>query len=355
MALFRELKVTDLRKTIRDAVVVTLEPLDGAGLNFVPGQYLTFRKEFGGTEVRRNYSICTGRGERRIQIGVKRVDGGAFSTWANTALKPGDVLEAMHPRGSFHTEISPEHRRTFLGFAGGSGITPVLSILKTILAEEPKSRFTLVYANRTPDTIMFRDELADLKDLYLDRLNLVHILDSGTRESGLFSGVIDRNKCDALFRDWVDIRSADIAFICGPQPMMLTISESLQRFGMARDRMKMELFRSDQPGRLKRGQVPKQSRLAGGTIEASITVDGASRKIRMAKGQTLLAAALENALEVPYACQAGICSTCRCRILDGTVEMIANHALDQSEIDRGHVLACQSLPVTERIAVEFER
>ena len=355
MALFRELKVMDLRKTIRDAVVVTLEPLDGAGLNFVPGQYLTFRKEFGGTEVRRNYSICTGRGEGRIQIGIKRVEGGAFSTWANTALKPGDVLEAMHPRGNFQTEISPENRRTFLGFAGGSGITPVLSILKTVLAEEAKSRFTLVYANHAPDTIMFRDDLADLKDQHLDRLNLVHILDSGTGDSGLFSGVIDRNKCDALFRDWVNVRSADMAFICGPQAMMLTISECLQRHGMAPDRIKMELFRSDQPGRLKRGHVPKQSRLEGGTIEASVTVDGASRRIRMVKGQTLLAAALENALEVPYACQAGICSTCRCRILDGTVEMIANHALDQSEIESGYILACQSLPVTERVAIEFER
>ena len=355
MALFRELTVTDLRKTTRDAVVVTLEPPDGGGLSFVPGQYLTFRKKFGGTEIRRNYSICTGRGEGRIQIGIKRVEGGAFSTWANTALKPGGVLEAMRPRGSFHTEISPERRRTILGFAGGSGITPVLSILKSVLAEEPMSRFTLVYANRAPDTIMFREELADLKDQYLDRLNLVHILDFGTSDSGLFSGVIDRDKCDVLFRDWVDVRSVDMAFICGPQPMMLTVSECLQRHGMAHDRIRMELFRSDQPGRLKRGHVPRQSRLADGTIEASVTVDGTLRKIRMAKGQTLLAAARENALEVPYACQAGICSTCRCRILDGKVEMIANHALGQSEIDSGYVLACQSLPVTERVAVEFER
>ena len=355
MALFRELKVTELRKTIRDAVVVTLEPADGTGLSFVPGQYLTFRKEFGGTEVRRNYSICTGRGEGRIQIGIKRVEGGAFSTWANTALKPGDVLEAMRPSGSFHTDISPDRRRTILGFAGGSGITPILSILKTVLAEELRSRFTLVYANRAPDAIMFLEELADLKDQYLDRLNLVHVLDSGTRDSWLFSGVIDRNKCDALFRDWVDVRSADMAFICGPQPMMLTISDCLQRHRMARERIKMELFRSDQPGRLKRGHVPRQSRLGGGPIEATVTVDGTSRKIRMAKGQTLLAAAREDALEVPYACQAGICSTCRCRILEGQVEMIANHALSQSEIDSGYVLACQSLPVTESIAVEFER
>ena len=355
MSLFRSLRVTDVHKTTPDAVVVTLEPVDGEGLSFIPGQYLTFRKVFGGTEVRRNYSICAARGEPRAKIGIKRVDGGAFSTWANTALKPGDVLEAMQPRGNFHAEATPWEIRNHLGFSGGSGITPVLSILKTVLEERSDSSFTLVYANRSPETIMFRDELSDLKDRYLDRLNLIHVLESGMRDSEILSGMIDDDTCDSLFGSLVDVGAADMAFVCGPQPMMATISHALQRHGMARDRIAMELFRSDQPGRLERGDVPIQSRLKGGTIEVSVTIEGSSREIRMSKGQTLLAAALENGLDAPYACRSGICSTCRCRILEGEVEMIANHALGRQEVEDGHILACQSLPVTERVAIEFER
>ena len=197
-ARFQALTVTDVRKTIRDAVVVTFD----AELDFIPGQYLTFRRDFEGTELRRSYSICAGRGDGRLQVGIKKVAGGAFSTWANEDLRPGMVLEAMAPAGRFHSAITPDQGKSYLGFAGGSGITPVLSILKTVLDEEPLTRFTLVYANRAVSTIMFRDELEDLKNLYMGRLNVIHILESDSQEIDLFTGRVTEDKCADLFARW---------------------------------------------------------------------------------------------------------------------------------------------------------
>ena len=176
MSRFLPLTVTDVQKTIRDAVVVTLAPEDAEAFRFTQGQYLTFRRAFDGEEIRRSYSICAGLYDGLLQVGIKRVEGGAFSTWANEALEPGMVLHAMPPMGNFHTPLAPDAARHYLGFAGGSGITPVLSILKTTLAREPNARFTLVYANKGVNTIMFREELEDLKNQYMGRVNVIHIL-----------------------------------------------------------------------------------------------------------------------------------------------------------------------------------
>jgi len=223
MARFHELTVIGVEKTIKDAVVVTLQPADGASLDFIQGQYLTFRRDFEGTEIRRSYSICVERGAPNLQVGIKKVDGGAFSTWANTELKVGETLQAMPPAGNFHTPISPEAIKTYLGFACGSGITPVLSIIKTTLAEEVHSQFTLVYANRGVNTIMFREELEDLKNRYMNRLNIIHVLEGDAQDIELFQGRVDAEKCNALFEHWINIEIVDTAFICGPEPMMLGI------------------------------------------------------------------------------------------------------------------------------------
>ena len=202
--------------------------------------------------MRRSYSICAGRNEGILKVGIKKVAGGAFSTWANENLKPGMVLEAMEPAGTFHTAITPEVAKTYVGFAGGSGITPVLSILKTVLEEEPRSKFTLVYANRKVNTIMFREELEDLKNQYMGRLNIIHVLEGDAQEIELFRGRVDAEKCNALFEHWIDIKSVDTAFICGPEPMMLAISGALKDHGLAEDQIKFELFASAQPGRVTR-------------------------------------------------------------------------------------------------------
>ena len=355
MARFHPLTVTDVRKTIKDAVVVTFDRPDGGAFDFIQGQYLTFRHDFDGEELRRSYSICAGRDDGILQVGIKRVDGGAFSTWANEALKPGDVLEAMPPMGSFHTPLDPTAERHYLGFAGGSGITPVLSILRTVLAREPHARFSLVYANRGVNSIMFRDEIEDLKNTHMGRLNVIHVLETDAQDIDLFTGRVDEEKCARLFQSWIDIASVDTAFICGPEPMMLGIAKALRDHGLTDDQIKFELFASAQPGRAKRKAVSTEAASAGTQTQVKVTLDGATRSFAMPKDVSLLDAALENALDAPYACKAGVCSTCRAKVLDGEVEMLTNHALEDYEVARGYVLTCQCYPVSDSVTFDYDQ
>ena len=358
MARFHDLEVTDIHKTIRDAVVVTLKPVNGAAaeFDFTQGQYLTFRQDFDGEELRRSYSICAGKDEGILQVGIKRVDGGAFSTWANEDLKVGDTLQVMPPMGGFFTELNATNEKQYLGFAGGSGITPVLSIIKTTLAHEPSSSFTLVYANKAVNTIMFREELEDLKNTYMGRFNVIHVLESDAQEIDLFTGLVTEEKCADLFRTgWIDIKNVDTAFICGPEPMMLGIAKALRDHGLDDSQIKFELFASTQPGRAKRKVVSKDAASSANQAKASITLDGATQTIEMPKDTTILEAALGNAMDAPYACKAGVCSTCRCMVLEGEVEMITNHALEDYEVEKGYVLSCQSFPRTDTVVVDFDQ
>lgn len=357
MARFHPLEVTDIRRETRDAVVLTLKPReeDRERFAFTQGQYLTFRRAFDGEELRRSYSICAGRDEGVLRVGIKRVDGGAFSTWANENLVPGEILDAMPPMGNFHTAIEPEVAKQYLGFAGGSGITPVLSIIKTVLMREPKSRFTLVYANRQISSIMFREELEDLKNLYLGRFSVLHVLESEAQEIELFTGLIDAEKCAALFKSWIDIKAVDTAFICGPEPMMLAIAASLRAHGLSDAQIKFELFASGQSGRAKARAVSKTSAEPGTGTAATVTLDGATRSFTMPRaGQSILEAALAADMDVPYSCKAGVCSTCRCKVLEGEVEMTVNHALEDYEVRAGYVLSCQAIPLSDRVVVSYD-
>lgn len=349
MAQFHDLEVIGLRPTIRDAVEVTLQPRSG-DFSYIPGQYLTFRRLFDGEELRRSYSICSGLDDGVLQVGIKRVDGGAFSSFANTELQVGDVLEAMQPQGRFHAMLASGPRH-LLAFAGGSGITPILSIIRTVLAREPETRFTLVYANRAASTIMFREELEDLKNRHMGRFNVIHILET-EQDIPLFEGRVDGEKCAALFRTWIDIGSVDQALICGPEPMMLAIREALLAHGMDEDRITYELFSSGQPGRAKQRAEAVAAGAKG--AELTITLEGTSRTIHMEPGQTILEAGLANDLAVPYACTAGVCSTCMCRVTSGEVEMAKNHALEDYEVEKGYVLSCQSTPLTDAVSVVYE-
>ena len=352
MSQFHPLLVTDIHHTIRDAVVLTLKPEDPGAFAFTQGQYLTFKQDFDGTELRRNYSICAGLDDGELKVGIKRVDGGAFSTYANTELKVGDTLHAMPPQGKFFTAIEPEVAKNYLGFAGGSGITPVLSILKPVLKREPNSTFTLVYANRAVNTIMFREELEDLKNHYMGRLTIIHILESG-QDMELFEGRIDQAKCDALFKHWIQINNIDTAFICGPEPMMLAIAEALKTNGLTDEQIKFELFSESQQGRLAKQEMAKRSEGQKGT-EITVIIDGARRSFTMQKGQSVLEAALENGQEAPFSCKAGVCSTCMGKVLEGEVEMISNHALEDYEVERGYVLTCQSYPLSDTLTIDYD-
>ncbi|KTQ96304.1 phenylacetic acid degradation protein [Aureimonas ureilytica] len=357
MARFHPLDVLDVRKETRDAVVVTLRPRDedASLFDFTQGQYLTFRRAFDDVELRRSYSICAGKDEGCLQVGIKRVDGGAFSTWANEELKPGAVLEAMPPMGRFFAPGSGETGRTYLGFAAGSGITPLLSIVKTVLAREPGSSFTLVYANRQIGTIMFREALEDLKNRYLGRLAVIHVLESEAQEIDLLTGRLDAEKCDRLFQTFVDLEAVDVALICGPEPMMLTVAEALKRNGLRDEQIRFELFASAQPGRAKAPAVSRDAAASGAVTQASVTIDGTARSFSMPRqGMSLLDAALANSIDVPYACKAGVCSTCRARVVEGEVEMAVNHALEDDEVRQGYVLTCQCFPLTERLVVSYD-
>lgn len=358
MAKFHPLTVTGIKRDTRDSVIVTLKPpaeSQGA-FKFTQGQYLTFRREFDGEEMRRSYSICAGVNDGVLRIGVKKVADGWFSSWANDEMKVGDTLEAMTPMGNFHSALKPADARRYLGFAGGSGITPMISLIKTILEAEGKSTFTLVYGNRNASAIMFREELEDLKNLHMGRLNIVHILESEAADVELFSGRLDREKCDELFSRWIDVKGVDLAFICGPEPMMLAVSQSLKAHGMDESAIKFELFASAQSARAKR--KPRDGGVAtrGATCSATIILDGATRVVELAKGdQSVLEAALAASIDAPYACKAGVCSTCRAKLIEGEVDMDANYALEDYEVERGYILTCQSHPRTDRIIVDYDQ
>lgn len=357
MAHFYPLRVTDIRRETRDSVVVTLEPPPEAkdDFSFIQGQYLTFRRKFDGEELRRSYSICAGRNEGVLRVGVKRVEGGWFSTWANEELKIGDTLEAMKPMGAFHLPLAPAEARHYLGFAGGSGITPLISIIKTVLAEEPRATFTLVYGNRTAASIMFREELEDLKNLHMGRLNIIHILETEA-DIDLFSGMLTREKCEALFGGWVHVAAADAAFICGPEPMMLAVADALKAHGLPEGRIKFELFASAQRGKAPKPAAASAAAASAATCQATIILDGVRRSLEMPKtGQSVLQAALAADLDAPFACTAGVCSTCRAKIIEGEAEMQTNYALEDYEVERGYVLTCQCYPLSDKLVVDYDQ
>ena len=356
MSRFHPLTVADIRPETRDAVVVTFRVPDELAtvFRFIQGQYLTLRASVDGEEVRRSYSICSGVGDGALQVGIKRVEGGIFSNWIADHVRVGDVIESMPPAGSFHAPLDPASRRHYLAFAGGSGITPVLGIIRTTLAREPGSVFTLFYGNRASGSIMFRESLEDLKNRYLERLQIVHVLEREQQDIELFNGRLDREKCDALLARWVDPADIDVAFLCGPEAMMLQASEALQAAGVERRRVKFELFAS--PGQPRRR--PATSRTARGQpdCEATIVIDGRRRTLALHKGrESVLDAALAEGIELPFACKGGVCSTCRALLTEGEVEMDANFALEDYEIARGYILTCQSYPVTDRVVIDFDQ
>lgn len=355
MPQFHTVEVTKVCKTIRDAVVLTLSPSDAtADFSFIPGQYLTFKRDFDGVELRRSYSICAGQDEGVLRVGIKRIEGGSFSNWANETLKVGDSLEVMPPMGEFHMPAASQLKKRFLVFAGGSGITPILSILKSTLEQNPNAHFTLLYANKSVTSVMFREELEDLKNSFMDRFNIIHILEESA-EASVFSGRIDEEKLTKMFNGLIDIRNIDKAYICGPKPMMLKITKSLQDHGMSNDQIMYELFAGDQPG-LAKVRPAVLLNVAGGTpANVHITIDGTTRAVSIEKGtKTILEAAIENDIGAPYSCRAGVCATCKAKVKKGEVEMVANHALEDYEVEQGYVLTCQCYPISDEVLVDYD-
>lgn len=357
-ARFHPLPVAAIQKETPYAVVVTFDvPGELAqAYRFTQGQFLTLRTRIDGAEVRRSYSICSGANEGTLQVAIKRVDGGKFSNYANERLAPGAMLDVMTPDGRFYSKLDPANRKHYVAFAAGSGITPVLSLIKTTLDAETGSRFTLVYGNRFVRSIMFCDELEDLKDRYLGRFALYHVLSRDHQEVELFNGRIDDAKCAVLFDTLIPIAGIDEAFVCGPAGMIDAVTAALKRHGLAVGRLHVERFASpSQP-------APAVPRVGAPVAEAdgpaaSVTViaDGKQRHVRVAyAGESILDMALHAGADLPFACKAGVCCTCRAKLLEGKVRMDKNFALDDDELARGFVLSCQSHPVTERVVLSYD-
>jgi ring-1,2-phenylacetyl-CoA epoxidase subunit PaaE len=321
--------------------------------SFKAGQHLTLKAEIGGQEVRRNYSLCTAPAEQDWMVTVKRIQDGIFSNWVGDELKPGDTIDVMPPHGSFTTEFDSGARRKLVGIAGGSGITPVMSLLRTTLRTEPESGFTLLYGNRDSNSIIFLEELARLKDRHLDRFELYHFLDQEEGDVELFNGMLDRARVDDAIEHLVDSpEEVDGWFICGPGPMMDAAESALVDRGIPRERIHIERFTADRPPEaLVKEMAELQSKAAGLTV--SVTLDGRTRKVPFTEGN-ILDSARAAGLPAPYACKAGVCATCRAKVTSGHVEMAARYGLTDEEIEAGYVLTCQSVPAGDGAAVDYD-
>jgi ring-1,2-phenylacetyl-CoA epoxidase subunit PaaE len=351
---FFRLRVGNVRSETRDATVITFDV--PAALEkqfaFAAGQHLTLRKEIEGEEIRRTYSICAATQDKVLRIAIKRTPDGIFSNWANDHLTIGDYLEVMPPVGNFGVALSPEHQRIYVAFAAGSGITPIFSILKSTLLAEPESSFTLFYGNRATGTVMFREELADLKDQFLGRLNLVHILTRERQESELLNGRITGEKAYRLLEHWFGNRPIDVVFLCGPDTLTHEVTEVLKLRGLADSQIRHELFTSGP-----RKPIPKiNSHSEQRMCEVTVLLDGVERRFSMPRGtESILHAGLRHGIDLRYGCQGGVCSSCRAHLRTGEVEMDAHYALEDYEMVQGFILTCQSYPLTDQVTVDFDR
>jgi ring-1,2-phenylacetyl-CoA epoxidase subunit PaaE len=354
---FHRLTVSTVEPLTDDSVVVTfaVPPPLRATYAFSPGQHLTVRTRAFGDEVRRSYSICSTPGllggSGLVRIGVRAIADGVFSGYATTALRPGDEVDVAPPLGRFTTALAPDRTRHYAAIVAGSGITPVLSLIATALETEPASRCTLVYGNRRASTVMFAEELGDLKDRYRHRLHVVHVLSREPQLSPLLSGRLDPSRLETLFgTGLVDVSSVDEWFLCGPYELVLGAQQVLTGLGVPAATVHTELFHVESappPPRPARDEA-----LAGTTV--TIVLDGRESTFTMGGDERVLDAALRMRSELPYACKGGVCSTCRARVVEGEVVMAPNYALEPDELAAGYVLTCQASPVSERLVVDYD-
>jgi ring-1,2-phenylacetyl-CoA epoxidase subunit PaaE len=353
---FHELRVAAVDRLTDDAVAVTFEVPDELreAFAFQAGQHLTVRRLADGVDVRRSYSICSTPAELartgRLRIGVKQVAGGAFSTYAQS-LREGTAVDVLPPLGHFTTAFDPTRSRHYAALVAGSGITPVLSLVATALATEPESRFTLVYGNRYARSVMFAEELADLKDRYPTRLHVVHVLSREPQDAELLSGRIDADRLDRLLDVLVPADTVDEWFLCGPYGMVIDAKAVLGGRGVPDDRIHTELFHvEDAPVERRAPETVDDTKGA----EVTILLDGRASTFTMRRDERVLDAALRVRGELPYACKGGVCSTCRAKLVEGEVTMARNFALEPDELAAGYVLTCQSSPVTDRLKIDYD-
>ena len=351
---FHRLAVNDLRREAADAVSMTFAiPKNLADdYSFTPGQYLTLRTTMDGEEVRRSYSICSGPDDGELRIAVKKVDGGAFSNWAADELKRGDELDVMTPTGRFGVAPAPEQARIYVGFAAGSGITPVLSIARGVLAREPDSRFFLFYGNRSTEGMLFREALEELKDRFMQRFSVFHVISGEEQDIPILHGRLDGEKVRVLLRSLVSASDVDHVFVCGPSGMSEDIEATCRDIGIAEERIHVERFVSEFGGKPRAKKIVEAS--APPKAMASLIIDGKRREVPVAEDESILDAALRAGMDLPFACKGGMCSTCRANLVEGEARMEINYSLEPWELKAGFILTCQARPVSDSVVVDYD-
>ena len=356
MVRFQKLTIKDIRKETPDCVSIAFEIPEELKpqYQFTQGQNLTLRLKLNDDELRRSYSICSSPLDNELRIAVKKVLQGRFSSHANLKLRKGDTIDVLPPTGKFYTELQTGHKKKYLALAAGSGITPIISIIKTTLAIEPGSEFVLIYGNRNRSSIIFKEQLEALKNRYIQRFTILHVLSREKTDAEINYGRINPQKCEQL-KPIVDFKSMDEIFLCGPEEMVFSVRDWLYLQGIDRNKIHFELFTT--PGQKSEFKVhkPELTRDLGPKSKVSIKLDGIMFDFDLAKGGvSILDGALNQGADLPYACKGGVCSTCRARLVSGEVAMDSNYALEPDEIARGFILTCQSHPVTDTILVDFD-
>lgn len=352
---FYKLIVNDCTKTTEDCTVIGFEMPDFLRplFKFKQGQYLTLKANIKGDPVQRSYSLCSSPLDNEWKVAIKQIPEGLFSTFANTNLKVGDILEVMPPNGNFNVAISDEPKN-YLAVAAGSGITPIISIIKTHLAEEPHSTFKLVYINKTVSSIILKEELEALKNVYMDRLEIFHFLTREYRNIPLFDGRLDKEKFDTFCKQFCNLSDIKDCFICGPEEMIFMIENYLIETGKNKKEIHFELFNTS--GKISDEKRETYKSLSDKNADITIIDGGKTFNFNIDQGsQNILDAALANNADLPFACKGGVCCTCRAKLVEGKVDMIVNYALEEEEVEAGYILTCQSIPVSEKIIVDFDQ
>ena len=343
MSKFKTLSVVEIIRETSDCVSLILKPESIEEFSFIAGQYLTLRATINGEDVRRSYSLSSTPSEGVLRVAVKEVPGGKFSTFANRSLKVGDTLESLPPDGRFLVD-EDSSTSNHLAFAAGSGITPVLSIVKHVLSSSEDSRFALFYVNKESSSIIYKEELAKLKDRYLERFQLFNLLTREPVEMELFGGRLDKERCERIFKDVVAPTDFDVSYICGPESMIMNCKQALINSSFPESKIKFELFTTATPIGEKKVE-PSATKDSSGKVDVQVVLDGVTTKVSLKReGKSILDAALDAGLDAPFSCQGGVCCTCRCKMTSGTASMDINFALEEDEVEQGYILSCQSHP-----------
>ena len=355
MSQFHSIKVQDIYKETKDCSVVTFEIPDDLKQNFKynQGQYLTLKTIINEQDVRRSYSLCSSPTDNTWQVAIKKINGGLFSTFVNDNLKTGDLIDVMPPNGKFFTAINPSKPKNYIVFAAGSGITPILSIIKTHLASEPNATFKLFYLNRTVKSIIFKEEIELLKNKYFGRFEIFHFLTKEFRNIDLLNGRFTSDKLKVLTKSIIDIKNTDECFICGPEEMIFLIKDELVLAGLDKDKIHFELFSS---GNNKEDKDRIKNIIEHKIQGTEVTIIDGGKEFHFTMDDefdNILDGALAAGADLPFACKGGVCCTCRCKLISGTAEMKVNYALDENEVAKGLILSCQAVPTSKNVVVEF--